>query len=290
MRFFLVLLFYVSNCLYGFERPLTAIICSYNNKDWAFRNLSSVLTQDYKNYQVVYIDDCSTDGTTLEVEKYLKSIQADYQIVEFNITAKSHRINAVKFARQISKKAHRITIVKNSSRQGSLANFYRAGHSCEDNEIILRIDGDDWLRDDQVFRVINEAYNDSGVWLTHGSLICYPSGKVGWSIPVPEKNIQANSFRKWRCPSHLLTCYAWLYKKVRLEDQLYEGEFFQAAVDQAIIFPMMEMAGNRHFFISTPLYIYNEANCININKVQTRAQNESELFIRSQPPYEKLPN
>jgi hypothetical protein len=45
------------------EKNLTVIISSYNNKDWYRYNLDSVITQKYSNYQVLYIDDCSPDGT-----------------------------------------------------------------------------------------------------------------------------------------------------------------------------------------------------------------------------------
>ena len=39
------------------------VIPSYNNAQWYKRNLDSVFAQTYKNFSVIYLDDCSPDGT-----------------------------------------------------------------------------------------------------------------------------------------------------------------------------------------------------------------------------------
>ena len=45
------------------ERSIVVIIPSYNNVRWVEKNLMSVFEQKYENFRVIYIDDCSTDGT-----------------------------------------------------------------------------------------------------------------------------------------------------------------------------------------------------------------------------------
>ena len=47
----------------------TIIIPSYNNERWAKRCLSSALSQDYDDYDVVYVNDCSTDNTAAVVKQ-----------------------------------------------------------------------------------------------------------------------------------------------------------------------------------------------------------------------------
>jgi hypothetical protein len=59
--------------------------------------------------------------------------------------------------------------------------------------------------------------------------------------------------------------------------------------DQAIMFPMLEMAGKRHAFLSEVLYIYNTTNPINDNKVNPKLQNDLESLIRSKLAYARLP-
>jgi hypothetical protein len=58
--------------------------------------------------------------------------------------------------------------------------------------------------------------------------------------------------------------------------------------DQAMMFPMIEMAAERHAFISEPIYVYNMANPINDNKVDPQLQRDLEALIRAKPPYKRL--
>lgn len=46
------------------------IIPNYNNAEWLDKCISSVLNQTYKNYQVIIVDDCSTDNSVEIIEKY----------------------------------------------------------------------------------------------------------------------------------------------------------------------------------------------------------------------------
>ena len=45
------------------ENKFIIIIASYNNEDWVETNLASIINQTYTNYEVFYVDDCSTDNT-----------------------------------------------------------------------------------------------------------------------------------------------------------------------------------------------------------------------------------
>jgi glycosyltransferase involved in cell wall biosynthesis len=239
---------------------MVIVITSYNNKNWVYKNLISVLKQDYSNYRVIYIDDASTDGTADEVKQLM----------------------------QAQSQESRVTLIENQVRRGGLYNLYHAVSSCADEEIILSLDGDDWLANCWVLKTLNEVYSTKNVWLTHGTLIEYPKYALGWSIPIPESVTKSNAFRTYRCPSHLKTYYAWLFKKIRVEDLQYNGEFFQMTWDQAIMFPMMEMAGKHHAFISDVLYVYNVENPINDNRVNAKLQNDLEKLIRNKPAYTAL--
>lgn len=242
------------------QKPIVVVIPSYNNKQWYKKNLSTLFNQKYVNYRVVYIDDCSTDGTWALVEKYVKS----------------------------KKQGHRFQLIKNSSNKGALENIYDAVHSCDDNEIIAVYDGDDWFANKEVLQTINEAYSSSNIWLTHGSFLGTPSNKVWWSLSIPDEVIKKNAFRDFRSPSHLRTFYAWLFKKISKNDLLYEGKFYSMAWDLAMMFPMLEMAGERHAFIKDILYIYNEKNPLSDFKTDHEYQLRLESHIRSLPPYKRL--
>jgi len=56
------------------EKPIVLIVASYNNTQWYKWNLDSIFNQKYKNYHVIYIDDCSKDDTYELVKNYITKI------------------------------------------------------------------------------------------------------------------------------------------------------------------------------------------------------------------------
>lgn len=268
------------------EKPMVIVIPSYNNKQWYEPNLTSIFNQKYTNYRCIYINDQSTDGTGEAVRNYLDQRNIDYQQIFFddrfseNIIEKNERL--IQLIKEVKCP---FILVHNLHRCGALANLYRAIHSCQNNEIIVTVDGDDWLYNDKVLKKLNSRYSSENIWFTHGTLIEYPSGTTSWCEPVPFEIIQRNEFRKFKCPSHLRTFYTWLFKKIKLEDLLYKGNFFAMAWDMAIMYPIAEMASYHHAFISQTNYVYNMANQINDNKVDPQLQRDLDRYIRNQPPY-----
>lgn len=265
---FLLSIFFICNFLipkavFGVdikEKPIVIIIPSYNNIKWYDKNLDSVLHQNYSNYKVVYINDCSRDGTGDAVDAYL-ALHDDRKIVK---------------------------VYHNYERVGALANIYGAVHECRNNEIVVLVDGDDWLKDNEVLSHLNEVYSSGDIWYTHGTLIEYPMNNVTWCEPLPKELVAANQIRGFKCPSHLRTFYAGLFKKIRLQDFLYEGKFLTMAWDMAIMYPLAEMAAERHAFITHVNYVYNMANPINDNKVDPDLQNFMDRLIRNRPKYSRL--
>jgi glycosyltransferase involved in cell wall biosynthesis len=194
------------------EKKIVVIVASYNNELYFKKNLDSIFSQKYKNYHVIYIDDCSTDNTTDLVEKlvgYLKQ-QAKFKLI------------------------------KNKFRQGALANHYQAIHMCDDSEIVVILDGDDWFHHDRVLERINYVYSKINVWLTYGQYIRYPTGELGHGKPIDEKLIKDDLIRSiFPFPfTSLRTFYAWLFKNIDKKDLLDKtGRFFFTAGDVAMMFP-----------------------------------------------------
>ena len=243
------------------EKEMVIVTASYKNSEWYEKNLDSILSQDYDNFRVIYLDDCSPDGTGDLVEAYLKE----------------------------HPQGHRVTLIKNEQRVGAMANLYRAIHMCDDKAVIVIVDGDDCLAYDGVLKYLNEVYTESDVWLTYGQFLEVPSRNHGFCCPIPWYVVEQHSFRDFdHAPSHLRTFYAGLFKRIKKEDLMYEGEFVQMSYDIAMMFPMMEMA-SRHFrFISRILYIYNGNNPISDHRVNKDLQRKIDLYIRSKSRYKPL--
>jgi glycosyltransferase involved in cell wall biosynthesis len=268
--------------------PMVIVIPSYNNAKWYEKNLHTVLHQHYPHFRILYVNDCSTDGTGERVEQYLKESRIDYRVIDFDPISSDVAAIIDNLREEIDREKHFFTLINNKKRAGALANLYRLIHSCRDEEIVATVDGDDWLSSFEVLNTLNQTYNSGTVWFTHGTIKEYPYGHVAWSEPIPDHVIKKNAARDFKCPSHLRTFYAWLFKKIPLEDFLYKGEFITMAWDMAIMYPLAEMAAERHAFIKQVLYIYNMSNPINDNRVNAQLQNDLDAWIRKKPRFKRL--
>jgi glycosyltransferase involved in cell wall biosynthesis len=247
-------------------KPFVVIIPSYNNEEIYEKNLQSVFEQKYGNYRIIYIDDCSKDKTYERVQKFIRSSQME----------------------------DRVTLIRNEKNLGPLENIYRASISCRDEEIIIILDGDDWLAHDRVLEKLNQEYANPNVWLTYGSYLTYPQYTKGeCSRPIPTHVFKEKALRKY-CKekgatiSHLRTYYAGLFKKIKLQDLLENGNFFGATADGATMIPMIEMARKHYKFIPEVLHIYNRTNPLNEDKVHFEKQQKVWHTVLSMPMYPKL--
>jgi hypothetical protein len=160
---------------------------------------------------------------------------------------------------------------------------------CPDDAIVVTLDGDDWFPDNDVLTRLNAIYSANEVWLTYGQFKMHPSGTQGWASPMPDYIIETNTFRNFQhLPTHLRTFYAWLFKKIKLEDLLYLGEFYPMTWDMAMMFPMIEMAGERHQFIPDIMYIYNDANSISDHHISRQFQAYLAQILKKKPRYNRL--
>ncbi len=247
-------------CLY-YQKHMVVVIPSYNNAQWYDKNLSSVFAQNYRNYSVVYIDDNSDDST--------------YELVTKKVLE--------------SGKQHQVRVIKNDQRKGALANIYHAIHNhCADKDIVVLLDGDDWFKHDDVLSTVARAY-DGDILMTYGQYEEYPSGRIGQCQALPRYVIDAHAYRRYPwVTSHLRTFYAHLFKKIKKEDFMYQGDFFTVTWDMAILFPMLEMAAGRWKFIDDVLYVYNMATPLNDYKTKFELQQQCHYYIRHQTPYSAL--
>ncbi len=155
--------------------------------------------QNYENYRVIYINDASPDGTGALVEEYIKE----------------------------KKRRHGVTLLQNETRVGKLANVYRAVHLCSPDEIIVELDGDDWLAHSKVLTKLNLVYQDPDIWMTYGQFSRYlgdPCERLGEEFP--DEVIQENAFRSTnRGTTVLRTFYAGLFQQIKKRSVLSRGFF-----------------------------------------------------------------
>lgn len=254
------------------ERPIVVVVCSYNNGKWSENTLNSIFSQNYNNFRLIIVDDCSTDNNVEVIQNFIDS----------------HNL------------ANRVTFIKNDQRHRKLFNLYRVLYDCHDDEIIFMVDGDDSLNGPDVLAYINKMYNNDNIWFTYGQYRNVPASQaiawghkeMGYCRPVPKHVQHKQSYRYYSfIYMHPRSFRAWLFKLVKLEDLIadgidgFEGDFYPASNDVAMYFPMVEMAHTHIKFIPEILYIRNLYSEIVGFKVDRRLQTSSAREIRKKNPY-----
>ena len=166
------------------------IIPGYNNNKWINKCLKSIESNNYRNKRVIYIDDCSTEK--IEIPQ-----------VNFNIK-----------------------IIKNKFRCGPAYSRYIGIKQTKDNEIIIFLDGDDWLAHNNVLNILNQKYQQNINW-TVSNYRRFINGSIELIPTIVKLPLKKNS----PCRSHLRSGYAWIWKNMPINWILHNGIFLKYMTD-----------------------------------------------------------
>jgi glycosyltransferase involved in cell wall biosynthesis len=246
------------------EKKLVIGIASYNNENYIKKNLDSIFLQNYSNFRIIYSNDASTDRTWECLKDYVEA----------------HGIG------------DKVTMLMNETNQGAMFNHYTMVSLCEDDEIYISLDGDDWFAHRNVLNRINQAYLDERVWMTYGNEILFPSGRLGLDRRLMVSDLAAGKHRLMPfvfAPPR--SFYASLFKRIPVElFQDDEGNFFESSCDVAYMFNLLDMVRDHVYFIDEVLYVYNIDTGINDFKTIPEKQILIEETIRKRKPLEKIEN
>lgn len=229
----------------------------YNAENYIEKCVGSIFGQNFPDFKCYLIDDMSTDSS---VEKIRDIIGDDERFSLIINTEKKY------------KTLNFVDILKNKN--------------ISDDEIIVEIDGDDWLPNSSVLTRINNAYANKDIWITNGSFK-YASGPMGFS--AQQMNFDSLRFDRFTA-SHLRTWKAFLWRNIKDEDHKDSfGNYLTINADLAYMLPMLEMSGPEHYqFLPDINLIYNDLNPINDHKVSLDLVNKIANEIRHKPKYNRL--
>jgi glycosyltransferase involved in cell wall biosynthesis len=247
----------------GLSNRFKIVVTAYNCSKWLGKNLGMIERQTYRSFDVCIVDDASTDP------------QQQAIIAEFS-----------------GRNGWRT--IFNAENQGALFNIVAGikALECSDDDIIVQMDGDDWLFDRRVLRLLDLYYRKEDIYLTYGQYYSLSHRKRGICAPVTEADIEARRYRQmpWQF-SALRTFKYLLWRQIKDEDlRDRDGSFYRVSWDMAFMYPMLEMAGRHVKFIPDILYTYNDLNPICDLKVRRDEQVRCEHDIRSRSAHQCLQN
>ena len=240
---------------------ITVVTPAYNAEKYISKCIRSVAQQDYNNYLMYIIDDCSSDDTCNVAEETIKNLPE-------NIRSS-------------------FILIKNDVNKGAVRNQVETiMNKCNDDIVILLV-GDDWLvNDPSIFDKYNNIYGKGAVF-TYGSCWSVVDNIPLIAQPYPPEVKANRSYREyhfnWLMPyTHLRTFRAGLMHAYIAEhgDSAFKdpvtSEWFKAGGDNSIFYSMIEYAdANRVVCIPDVVYHYNDANPINDYKVNGEEQNRT---------------
>lgn len=243
----------------------------YNAEKYIDKCIMSVAQQDYNNYEMIIIDDCSTDYT--------------YGYAKATINALPENIRK------------KFKLVKNDVNRGAVYNQVNTISDKCGQGIVMLLDGDDWLvNDPNIFHMYNNIYNE-GAEFTYGSCwsICDKIPLIAQEYPPEVKANKAyrNYKFNWNMPyTHLRTFSAELMHGY-IHDNGYWAfkcpgtfEWLKAGGDTAVFYAMIEYAdSDKVVCIPEIVYNYNDANPLNDYKINSDEQtkNANQVIASTSP-------
>ena len=239
------------------EQKIVIISPTYNSEKYISNCIESVVSQDYDNYEMIVIDDASTDNT-------------------YNI-AKQWESDKIK-------------VIRNEENKGAVRNQIESIRKyCKEDDIVMFLDGDDsFINDNEILHFYNNLY-DGTTEFTYGS--CY---SMVDRIPLiaqnyPEEIKQKKEYRKykfnWNMPyTHLRTFKAGLLNDI--DDSNFQDEnknWYKAGGDGSIFYSLIEQADpDKVKVVSDILYNYNDINPLNDYKINGDEQTKNANRIINQ--------
>jgi glycosyltransferase involved in cell wall biosynthesis len=182
----------------------------------------------------------------------------------------------------------RITVVQNERPCYPMENILRASANAAPEDVIVIVDGDDWLATDRALAIIAETYAREDCWMTYGSWISNDAREPGLWPPYDD---DTRDFRgaPWRATA-VRTWKKWLFDLIDDDDLRDEdGRYFRRTEDMACMLPLLEMSTTRRAkHIGEALLLYNRLTRKPSGPELTDEGKRNGPYLRAKRPYAPL--
>jgi len=212
------------------KKSFTVVLYAHNSADWCERALRSVFEQDYEKCRVVFVDDASVDGTLEKAQQFIVNNKQDYRVIA----------------------------IRNDVPLGPVGSLYRAAEHCQDFEILIPLDAQNWFVHDGVFSRLNKVFQNPDVWMAFGQSIDYPTYRMIHPPFFDARTIKKSGFRS-QIGDIRSSCafYASLFKAIPLSDLFVDGRF--SCFPQVYLIKILEQSGGRIRSLDEPMEFANRS-------------------------------
>lgn len=227
----------------------------YNASTTLEQMLLSVVAQSYKNWKIILVDDMSNADELNKCKSIIEKINSYF---EYNDSSK-------------------ILLLENESKKWEVENVLNCISYCNDEDIVCRLDPDDYLCDLNALELLNHSYTSDpeieAIWTAHrwfdenGITMNNISNNMPYLIDVYKHPWVSSHFKTFR-------------KKVinSINDKNFrgkDGEYIKRAGDQAIYLPILQKC-KKYGFLPIMTYAYR------CNMSKETFQSEDAIFQKKE--------
>jgi FkbM family methyltransferase len=240
---------------YGNQKRIVIISPFWNAENYIEKHIQSVAAQEYDNYIHILIDDASTDDS--------------FQIAKNTIQSLNSELHS------------RFRLIKNTENIGAIANQIKGISHCKSDDIVMLLDGDDWLiNNNTIFHYYNDLYNQ-GYEFTYGSMWSVVDDIPLIAQEYPAKVKANKSYRNhhfnWKIPyTHLRTCIGKHLFGIDPNNYKVDGKWMKSGADNPLFYELIEKVEPTKIYCNREIVCnYNDANPLNDYKIRGEEQNKN---------------
>jgi len=209
------------------------VIPVYNCEHTIAQTLLSVVAQSYKQWRILLRDDLSTDNT---VETILDFV-TQYKLEE------------------------KVKLTINATKHGEVKNTLEAVKEIHNNEVICRLDGGDWLTENDCLAFLDHIYRTEKaacIWTAHRWE--YTGKNISGPLAATDTNVYEELLDNW-CTSHMKTWRKNIMNEINDKNYRDEnGDYIMIACDRAIYLPILHktmLTNQKRLFVPLCCYHYS---------------------------------
>jgi glycosyltransferase involved in cell wall biosynthesis len=218
------------------NEKISVIVPIYNVEKYLKRCIDSILDQEYENFEIILVDDCSTDNSAMIAQAY----------------ALNHHAKCIFIKRE---------------RNGKLSAARNTGLKAATGKWITFVDSDDWVDKNYLDEMMKVAKADNADIVASSYYHAWENGRLEEINPFG--NLYTNSSHKEKVALMRNHAVTRLYRKQLIDDtELKFPERIWRAAEMGFTIPMISRT-DKISILKKPLYYYYQRKSSNSNNNNT---------------------